>query len=390
MSHALFNLNPDLKRLRDEGYFVQILGGLLVMRDVPYADSARQVRKGTLISSLNLSGDVTQKPETHQVWFDGDSPCRADGTTIASIVNSSGVFDLGRGLKAKHHFSSKPDGGYSDYHHKMTTYALVISGPAAELQPGASPRVYRDPEEDEETVFNYVDTATDRAGLGALAERLAADTVSIIGVGGTGSYVLDLVAKTRVREIRLFDSDEFLQHNAFRSPGAPSLAQLREVPRKVRYLSDIYSRMRRGIVAHETALDASNLHLLEGSSFAFVCIDDGPAKRLIGEKLESLAVTFIDVGMGLELSEGSLGGILRMTASTPENRDLARGHICFDKGGPDDVYASNIQVADLNALNAVLAVIKWKKLRGFFHDLEKERRCSYTIDGNQLENGDAG
>ena len=39
-----------------------------------------------------------------------------------------------------------------------------------------------------------------------------------------------------------------------------------------------------------------------------------------------------------------------------------------------------IQVADLNALNAVLAVIKWKKIRGLprHRDLEREHHCSYT------------
>lgn len=36
MSPRPFSLSPDLKRLRDEGYFVQIKGSLLLMRDVPY------------------------------------------------------------------------------------------------------------------------------------------------------------------------------------------------------------------------------------------------------------------------------------------------------------------------------------------------------------------
>ena len=388
MSRAPFDLSPDLKRLRDEGYFVQIRGGLLVMREVPYVDASRQVRTGTLISSLALAGDVARPPDTHQVWFDGDFPCKADGTPIKAIEHSSGSFDLGHGLTAKHHFSSKPDGGYPDYYAKMTTYAGVISGPAAVLKPDATPRTFREPEEEGDGVFNYIETASDRAGIGALTERLTAETISIIGVGGSGSYILDFVAKTPVRQIRLFDADEFLQHNAFRAPGAPSLDELRQVPRKVEYLKAIYSKMHRGIVAHDVFLDAANLHLLDGTTFAFISMDAGEAKRLIVEKLEALGVSFIDVGMGLELVDGSLGGILRVTASTPERRDHARRRISFAGGGPEDVYATNIQVADLNALNAVLAVIKWKKLRGFYHDAERELNCSYTTDGNQLENGD--
>jgi hypothetical protein len=79
MSPGPLSLSPDLKRLRDEGYFVQIRGGLLLLRDVPYVDSSRQVRTGALISSLTLAGEVAQKPDTHVVYFDGDYPCQRRG-----------------------------------------------------------------------------------------------------------------------------------------------------------------------------------------------------------------------------------------------------------------------------------------------------------------------
>jgi hypothetical protein len=141
-------------------------------------------------------------------------------------------------------------------------------------------------------------------------------------------------------------------------------------------------------VAHDVALGVDNLHLLEGITFAFMSLDAGEAKRLIVEKLETIGASFVDVGMGLEFAEQSLGGILRITASTPEKRDHVRQRISFVGGGAKDVYASNIQVADLNALNAVLAVVKWKKIRSFYRDLEHEHHCTYTTDGNMLINGD--
>lgn len=387
MSTAPFNLSPDLKRLRGEGYFVQIKGGLLLMRDVPYVNAERKVLMGTLISSLNMAGDVTQKPDTHVIHFDGEYPCKSDGTPIKSISKSSGNFDLGHGVTAKHDFSSKPDGGYTDYYHKMTTYAAILSGNAREIQPDANPRTFRVPEDDEECIFNYIETASDRAGIGALSEKFTSETIAIIGLGGTGAYILDFVAKTPVRQIRLFDGDDFLQHNAFRAPGAPSIEQIRLVQRKVDYFMEQYSKMHRGIVAQPEHLTAANLNLLEGVTFAFLSMDAGEAKRLIVEKLESLNVAFIDVGMGMGLVDGALGGMLRVTASTPENRDIFRAKVSFAGGGTDDIYATNVQVADLNALNAILAVIKWKKLRGFYSDLERELHCSYTTDGNLLVNG---
>ena len=391
MSHAPFNRSADLKRLRDEGYFVQIRGGFLVMRDVPYVDAQKKVWIGTLISSLNLAGDETRSPDTHVVYFDGDYPCSAEGIPIHNISNESRTYDLGHGLMARHRFSSKPNGGYTDYHHKMTSYANIVAGPAAVLRRGATPRTFRspEPEDEENSVFNYTETASDRVGIGALTQRLMAERTAIVGLGGTGSYVLDFLAKTPVREIRLFDDDEFLQHNAFRSPGAPSLGELREAQKKVDYLGTIYGRMHRGIVAHPVTLDSSNIHLLDGITFAFLCLDTGESKRVIVDKLEAIGVCFIDVGMGLELDDESLGGILRVTASTPEMREhVHRCRIPFTGGGEDELYASNIQVADLNALNAVLAVVKWKKIRGFYRDLEREHHCTYTTDGNMLINGD--
>ena len=276
-----------------------------------------------------------------------------------------------------------------DYYHKMTTYIGILSGPAEVVDTEVSPRVFRVPEEEEDAIFNYMDTASGRAGIGAVTELLSRETVAIVGLGGTGSYVLDLVAKTPVREIRLFDGDDFLQHNAFRAPGAPTMDALRDRSRKVEYFRSIYSRMRRAIVANDAALNEDNIHLLEGVTFSFICMDSGDAKRMIVAKLEDLCVPFVDVGMGIELSDGKpLGGILRVTASTPERRDHVKGRIPFSHNEEDDVYSSNIQVADLNALNAAMAVIKWKKIRGFYRDIEREHHSTYTIDGNALNNSD--
>ena len=228
-------------------------------------------------------------------------------------------------------------------------------------------------------------------GIGLLTERLSRDKLAIIGLGGTGSYILDMVAKTPAREIRLFDNDEFLQHNAFRAPGAPAIDELRLVQKKVDYFKCVYSKMHRGIIAHSVDIDESTVHLLDGVTFAFICIDGGDARWHIIKKLEAMDVPFVDVGMGLELVDGSLGGILRVTASTPEKRDhVHEGCISLTGGGGDDIYSSNIQVADLNALNAVMAVIKWKKIRGFLRDLRRNTRlptrptaiCSTTVNWN--------
>lgn len=389
MSHAPFSRSPDLKALREEGYFLQVQGNFLVMRELPYVNARKEVHTGTLISAVRLAGDIAQKPDDHTAYFDGELPCGIDGKPITSLVNSSMKLTHAPGLASQHYLSSKPECGYyANYFDKMSTYANIISGPAAVLRPGLTAKVGRAPAADEVSIFNYIDSASARAGIGALSALLSRDRVAIVGLGGTGSYVFDLVAKTCVPEIRIFDGDDFLTHNAFRAPGAPTLEELRLGPKKAEYFKEIYSKMHRGIVAHSVSLGAANVNLLDGVTFAFLCMDGGEAKREVIAKLEAIGAAFVDVGMGLQLDDGSLGGILRVTSSTPEKRDHVHKRVSFIGGGADEMYATNIQVADLNALNAALAVVKWKKLRGFYRDLEREHHSTFTTDGNQLENGD--
>jgi tRNA A37 threonylcarbamoyladenosine dehydratase len=392
MSQQLISRNPDLLQLQEEGYEVAIVAGHLVVGNVPYVTPARIVGRGTLVSTVSLSGDRTILPDTHVAMFAGEMPCDAQGRPLDRIINSSCVQPLGEGLVVNHMFSSKPAAGrYADYHEKMSTYATILANEAAAIDPTATPRTRRVvANEDPESPFVYLDTATTRAGIGDVARKLLGERVAIVGLGGTGSYVLDQVAKTPVERIDLFDGDDFLQHNSFRAPGAASLDELRERPRKVDHLAAVYSRMHRRIVAHAVRLDASNLHLLAGSTFVFLCLDAGDAKGAIIAELERLDLPFVDVGMGLHLIDGSLVGQLRVTTSTPGMRRQVRekGRIPLEGAGLDDVYARNIQVADLNMVNAGLAVIRWKRLRGFYKDLEEEHFSLFTLDGNHMLNED--
>jgi hypothetical protein len=380
-------------RLRNEGYDLEIRSDHLLVNDVPYVTVGRVVKRGTLVMPLKLAGDVTVKPENHVAHFIGEFPCRADGMAITTIGNAgTGRTKLGEGIEIDHTFSAKPmpSGSYENYYDKVTQYVAILSGYAQKIEPGATAKTFRPvaATDEEETVFKYIDTSSTRAEIGAVTAKLAmVKKVAIVGVGGTGSYVLDLVAKTPVREIHLFDGDEFLQHNAFRSPGAPSLEELVAKPKKAAYLKGIYDKMRNGIFVHEDYIGSQNVDALRDMSFVFMCLE-GPAKKLIVRKLEEFGHSFIDVGMGVYLSDGVLGGILRVTTSTSAQRDHLDKRGVFSDSDTRNEYATNIQIAELNALSAALAVIKWKKLAGFYQDLDFEHNCTYTIGGNMLRNED--
>jgi len=348
------------------------------------------VKHGVLVTQLELANDVTVAPQQHVAYFIGEeTPSEADGRPHRHII-SQGSQEIAPGLQITHMFSSKPPTGYRDFHHKMSHYTELVSGPARTVDPSATARSYPLIEvAEDDSVFMYHDTASSRAGIDAISDKLKTYTLGIVGLGGTGSYILDLVAKTPVKEIHLFDGDRFVQHNAFRAPGAHRGSDIAGGPQKVAHLGRLYAELRRGIVEHDCYVDESNIETLREMDFVFLTIDNGPARRLAAAKLEEFGIPFIDAGLGVYEVDGSLAGLVRVTTSTPTQRQHVheRQRIPYSGGEAND-YALNIQIADLNALNAALAVIKWKKLAGFYLDQEREHHSLYQIAGNHLINED--
>ncbi len=387
MSEKLISLNPDLQRLRNEGYEVEVRDGYLIIHFVPYVNSKSQVALGLVVTNLTLNGDVTQRPSDHQVWFAGEFPCKHDGMPIDAIRHTSANRTLCTGLEVNHHFSNKPPEGYADYYEKVTRYVEIISSQAKAIDPTADARTFKpieSPEGDSE--FLYTDSASARANIVMVSKKLAMNKIAIVGLGGTGAYTLDLVAKAPTREIHLFDGDVFLQHNAFRAPGAASIAVLNAKPSKVTYWAGIYGQMRRGVVPHKLFLDETNIGELSDFDFVFVCVDKSAVRKLVADFLVSSKIPFIDVGMELEVLEDQqcLIGACRATLVTPEMSEHFARHVCTEGAPGDGIYRSNIQVADLNALNAAMAVIKWKKFCGFYQDCYQEHQSVYVVNTHQL------
>jgi len=388
MSEQLVNHSPDLRRLRDEGYDIEIRSNYLLVKQVPYVTADGVVALGILVSELSTSGSTTTTPNTHVVTFVGSVPCDNHGRELSAIINDRGSFPVDENLTANFRFSSKPAEGYPDYYEKMTGYVDMLLGHARAIDPSVTAQVFPPvPTDDNESVFRYLDSASSRAQISAISGKLKLGKVAIVGLGGTGSYILYLIAKTPIEQIHLYDRDTLYTHNAFRAPGAASLNELNAAPKKVEYFRRKYDPLRRNIIAHPVHVDESNVEELRGMAFVFLAMDTGATKKYIIKKLEEFGVPFIDTGMGVGQANNSLGGIVRTTTSVPGHRQHVWERLSFADEA-DDEYEQNIQTADLNAFNAVMAVIKWKKLFGFYTDLDKEYSSTYTIDGNHLLNED--
>jgi len=193
--------------------------------------------------------------------------------------------------------------------------------------------------------------------------------------------VFDQVAKTPVEEIHTFDGDEFLQHNAFRAPGAASIEQIGGRMPKVEYFREMYAPMRQGIVTHPYNIDASNVAELAGFDFVFICVDHGPTRRLIADYLISQGIAFVDTGMSVEQDYDTqqLDGLCRVTFCAPSEHEHFHKHAPTDEEPAEALYRQNIQVADLNALNAIMAVIMWKQHFGFYGDDFNIHHATFSV-----------
>lgn len=388
------DINPDLHRLEVEEFTLDFVGGKLVVRDVPYVDGNGAVHyDGFLVIPLELAGERVKPPNDHTASFGGGIPCKADASDLNTVVNGRGQQDLGGGIVIECTCSMKPEtnnGKYPNFYEMVTKYVAAITGQATKVDPKATARVGRPipTEDDDPSPFRYRNTASSRAGIDAINAKLADERLAIIGLGGTGEYILDYVSKTEVATIDVYDGDELRSHNAFRAPGAITLEELNASPCKVDYFVSAYSKMRTGITAHRYAIDESNVDDLREMTFAFIAIDDAEAKKPIIDALGRFGIPYIDVGMGVEAIDGRLTGSLRTTVVTPEKNDHAVARIpVVDVAGPDD-YRSNIQIAELNARNASDAAIAWKQYRGFYADLGTEHHSVYTIATNHIINAD--
>jgi hypothetical protein len=388
MSNKLVNRNPDLKRLRDEGYEIEVRGGHLIAHHIPYVNSHSEVKIGKLISTLELNTEVVLRPNTHQIYFMGEHPCNNDGSILSAISHSAPNQQLFEDIILNQYFSNKPPNGYENYYDKITRYIELIIAPAKSIDPSVTATTFKVIEcSQDESVFHYLDSNSSRANINFINEKFKGQRIGIIGLGGTGSYILDLVAKTPVDEILLFDSDEFLMHNAFRAPGAPTIEALNAQQKKVDYFASIYSNMRRGIIPHAEKITEQNIELLKKLSFVFICVDSNIARGMIISHLLSFGIPFIDVGLGVEIKDDSLGAILRATMGTTSKYDHIKERIGTVEADDND-YSTNIQIADLNAMNALMAVLKWKRFFGFYKDLKQEHNITYDVNTGQLLNDD--
>ena len=380
MSSSPINHSADLKALVEFGYALEVRGAYLVVKNIPYLRTSNgDLDKADLITSLDITPEqATRPPGDHTIWWTGDVPYRSDGESMEAYL-SCGKWDtghdLGEGLTVYMQWSRKPvEAGrkrsYADYQEKIQTYVDEVAGHADARHPGVleAARAGEDPIVVVDTRFRYLNTATYRYGLKGVERPIEDEVVAVIGVGGTGSYLVDILAKTNIRELHLFDEDILEQHNAFRLAGAARVEELGGSHTKVAWHKERYSAVRdQGVFANATKVHgASAAVLLAKFTTVFIAVDDLECRRAIQRTCNELGVFHVSVGLAVEIEgedDNQLGGMVKVeTGLIPERR-------CASDPGfsePAQQAYGNVQTAELNMLGAALAIVEWKAKAGIY------------------------
>ena len=150
-------------------------------------------------------------------------------------------------------------------------------------------------------------------------------------------------------------------------------------------LAQHYGAWHAGIASVPERIIADNLERLRGFDFVFVSVDDGPSRRLIIDWLSREGVPFVDCGMGLNRSFGNaLNGVVRITGVDRGAYDRTVDTPNLPTVNPADAeYRKQAQVIELNALNACLAVVRFKQHFGLYE--RGEEAAWYTFETASFE-----
>ena len=291
----------------------------------------------------------------------------ADGGRIGNLVGGDGKTWSNISIKRGTRGRPEPDETAHDLLHRYAKH--VIGAVAAAGHSEIVSRALPDP-------FHIPNTFEARAGIAPVQDHIRGDKVAIIGLGGTGSFLLDLIAKTPLSDIHLFDADCVEWHTLMRAPGVATAEEIARVRAgsllKVDYYRSKYPTFRDGIHAHPVRVEDpgffADFVAAHAIDFVFICIDqltegDSARQDVVYKAVSSAGVPFIDSGVSITIEDRSVRGAI--TTSTYEaGSDMWESAVPNARLHGEAPGYRNVQMPEVNAAAALFAVMEWRRRTG--------------------------
>ena len=334
-----------------------VAGTCTIEKSYDPASGRPATREGGAVHAVRITTDQEQDGRVYQ----------ADGTPIGNHLGGDEKTWSDISIRKGSQSNPENDGSASEVIHRYAKQIVgaVWAASESETIPDAMPSPFKIP-----------NTFEARSAIAPVQDCIRGQSIAIIGLGGTGAYVLDLIAKTPVNDIHLLDSDVVDWHTLFRAPSAPTAEEIESVRkgdlRKVDYYFSKYASLRDGIHPHAVRVDSTSMfrEFLSAHPIdhVFVCIDqladcDSPRQDAVYCALSETAVPFIDSGVSITVDGDAVRGAVTTSAYDP-------GSVAWENAIPNarvegDVPGyRNVQLPEVNALAASLAVMEWRRRTG--------------------------
>ncbi len=251
----------------------------------------------------------------------------------------------------------------------MQIYALFLGRPASKRE--ATPRPY---------TFDVLGDQLPE--VVEWRELVAQEHVAIVGLGGVGAWIADIVVKADPKEIHGWDYDCIEPKNILRMPGGldPNVWIGRP---KADWFQETYSLIHTNVHAHNVKVSSENVHkVIEGTSFAFVAVDEADDRMMVCDALANTGIPFVVSGLSLVREDKQIKVSMRIVAAHVGVSSWREAIPQVGQAGQDD-YGS-LDLPDVYSMNAGWAIQSWRKMRGQFWQEQREECLDYSASDQSL------
>ena len=211
---------------------------------------------------------------------------------------------------------------------------------------------------------------------------VAQERVTIVGLGGVGAWIADFVVKADAREIHGWDYDCIEPKNILRMPGGldPRVWIGRS---KTDWFQETYSLIHTNVHGHNVKVLPGNVQeVIEGTTFAFVAVDDADDRMLVCDALANARIPFVVAGLSLVRKDKRVKVAMRIVTAHGGVSSWREAIPQVGQAGQDD-YGS-LDLPDVYSMAAGWAVHAWRKVRGQFWQQKREECLDYSISEQSL------
>lgn len=207
------------------------------------------------------------------------------------------------------------------------------------------------------------------------------EKIAVVGLGGVGAWIADLLAKADVAEVHGWDADVIEKKNIIRMPGAVNPDWIGKS--KAKWFEETYRQIHRRVYGHaENVTDQNAKEICTNTTFGFVAVDNEEGREIACNAMAEVGIPFIDVGIALDRRDGQVTASIRLTTVWPHDDAWRKAIPKVDKAG-QDVYGK-LELPDLAASAAGWAVQSWRKMRGQMAQDKASECMVYRAETNTI------